>query len=537
MSDTTRRRVRCVLGSAAVLTMLTTTAVAAPVGAATVPSGGAAVPENPSARVAVLNLTGAQPDSATLPDDFAVSAGYVPGIRDGLLVDPSGDCSSPVPLPADFTVACQAHDLGYDLLRYAYDHGEPLGPWARQAVDAGFGRHLHTICAGRADTVSRLGCDLVATTADTAVDLNSRRQNYATPLPENLFGHQLSGNSSGTELLRLMGLAFALGALAGGLTLAGRRIAGRLRRKGERGGRLPLPSQTGPFPLGAFRTGTRSAGARRLSAPGAAGRWSAAPGSDAVRLRADRADTVDLDISRSGTIELDVRQPSADGSITFRPVTGLLGTAVNPNERENSGRQAAESGGGGSVPARASVGISDSARPQASRPNASQPTAARSSVVASVAAEPDATGREAGPRTLVAARLNDPAAATGTVATAAVEDESGPHALGAARFDHRATGSGTGGPVAVGDQAGPRTPGAARLHDPAAETGTAATAAVGDEGGPHAVGAAWFDYRAAETGTGRTVADEDEAGPRALRAARFRAGSFGSAAAGPDVAW
>ncbi|MCX4093925.1 phospholipase [Nocardia sp. alder85J] len=288
MSDITRRRRHGVLGAAAVLTMLTTTAIApaqalaphagtprtgpqtgtsetatprtgtplgtvldadrspGPAGAPRVATprtgtswsgalrpGGPAGTENASARAAVLNLTGAQPDSAELPDDFAVTSGYLPELRGGLLIDPTGSCSSPIPLPADFTPACQAHDLGYDLLRYAYDHGQPLGPWARQAVDSAFGHRLHAVCADHSGTVGRLCCDLMASTADTAVDLNSRRQNYATPRPEYMFGSQLSGRSLGTQVVRLSALAFAVGALAGGLGFAAR---SRIRRRpGARG--------------------------------------------------------------------------------------------------------------------------------------------------------------------------------------------------------------------------------------------------------------------------------------------------------------
>jgi hypothetical protein len=238
MSDTTDRPLRRTLGAAAVLAMLAS-AVAAPAQAATIPPAAPAGSENGPARAAVLELVGAQPDTANLPDDFAVTAGYTPEIRGGLLVDPAGACSSPIRLPADFTVACQAHDLGYDLLRYAYDHGEPLGPWARQAVDGAFGHRLHGVCADRPDPVGRLGCELMATTADTAVDLNSRRQNYATPRPEFVFGQQLSGKTVGVQVLSLVALAFALGALAGGVTLAARSAARRLRDR-------PSPAGTRP---------------------------------------------------------------------------------------------------------------------------------------------------------------------------------------------------------------------------------------------------------------------------------------------------
>ncbi|WP_019930141.1 hypothetical protein [Nocardia sp. BMG111209] len=328
MSDITRRRVRCVLGSAAVLTMLTTTAVAAPTQAAAVRSGGAVVPENQPARTAVLNLMGAQSDSAILPDDFAVAAGYVPMIRDGLLVDPTGGCSSPIPLPADFTVACQAHDLGYDLLRYAYDHGEPLGSWARQAVDATFGHHLRTVCTTRPDTTSRLGCDLMATTADTAVDLNSRRQNYAAPRPESVFGHRLSGKSSGTDLLRLMGLAFAVGALGGGLTLAARRAARRFGGRGGSGDRRPNSLRPGVIAAGAPRSGAAVASRSLVDVARPLPHRLHEPSPAAVRPDSYRPDAGTLFIYRSETTGPDAPWRGANTSVVFRPVATVPGSPV-----------------------------------------------------------------------------------------------------------------------------------------------------------------------------------------------------------------
>lgn len=105
-----------------------------------------------------------------------------------------------MPLPAEFVTACQAHDLGYDMLRYADDRGRPLGPWARQAVDAVLDRRMHAACDHR-QGLDQGRCQVMASVASTAVDLNSRRQNYATPRPEYLFGARLSGKRLGHQLL------------------------------------------------------------------------------------------------------------------------------------------------------------------------------------------------------------------------------------------------------------------------------------------------------------------------------------------------
>ncbi|MFI5779275.1 phospholipase A2 [Nocardia sp. NPDC051570] len=202
-SGTTERAVLRRLAAAAAVIGLVGASTMAFVPAAAAASVDTPAVENPDAQRAVVELAGVQPWSAVVPADFAASAGYRPTVSRGLLVDPAGACSSPIPLPAEFDTACQAHDLGYDLLRYAKQHGQPLGSWARQSIDASFEQQMHSVCAVRADGFSRMECDTMATVASTAVDLNSRRQNYATPMPEYLFGTQLSGKALGWQLLRV----------------------------------------------------------------------------------------------------------------------------------------------------------------------------------------------------------------------------------------------------------------------------------------------------------------------------------------------
>ena len=119
-----------------------------------------------------------------IPADFESVIGYRPTVVDGFLANPDGDCSSPVTLPAEFDSACKAHDLGYDVLRYADRAGEPLGPWARQAIDAQLGTRMHDACGSRSDSVARAGCSTMADIAIGFVDANSWRQGYVAPGPE-----------------------------------------------------------------------------------------------------------------------------------------------------------------------------------------------------------------------------------------------------------------------------------------------------------------------------------------------------------------
>ncbi|MFC9998070.1 hypothetical protein [Nocardia sp. NPDC127526] len=146
-----------------------------------------AAPEDTAARRAILESTAAHPDPAVIPADFEAEFGYRPVLESGLLVNPRGDCSSPVPLPAEFDLACKAHDFGYDLLRYADAHNQPLGPWARQTLDAGLEQRMHASCATRPTTYTRTQCQVMAGIATTAVDLNSIRQNYGVPVHEAMF--------------------------------------------------------------------------------------------------------------------------------------------------------------------------------------------------------------------------------------------------------------------------------------------------------------------------------------------------------------
>lgn len=155
-----------------------------------------------------------------LPADFGAVTGYRPVLVDGLLVAPHGACSSPVPLPAEFDTACKAHDLGYDVLRYAQSDGHPLGPWARRELDRALADRMRSACTHRAEPLARTRCAAMAEVAAVAVDLNSRRQSYGVPVVE----HFPVADTAATWLPR----AFALLLAAFATLLTGRAImAGR----------------------------------------------------------------------------------------------------------------------------------------------------------------------------------------------------------------------------------------------------------------------------------------------------------------------
>lgn len=116
-------------------------------------------------------------------------------------VAPNGGCSSPFGGTSyGFTDACRQHDLGYDLLRYAESQGQPLGPWARRAIDAEFARQTLGGCED-------LGCTLTAGLYVGAVEFNSWRQGYGVPRLESLvelLSPVLAGIAVGGALWLLM---------------------------------------------------------------------------------------------------------------------------------------------------------------------------------------------------------------------------------------------------------------------------------------------------------------------------------------------
>lgn len=152
-----------------------------PLSAALAASSHVETPTDPAtpAERAIVALVGDRPADAlaAMPRDFAARFGYTPVLVDGRPVNPNGDCSSPVPLPDRFTDGCRAHDLGYDLLRYADAVGHPAGAWARAALDRKLIDDMHATC-------DDLACDAAAETARTGLAMNTWRQRSGPPVRE-----------------------------------------------------------------------------------------------------------------------------------------------------------------------------------------------------------------------------------------------------------------------------------------------------------------------------------------------------------------
>ncbi|SNS31242.1 hypothetical protein [Rhodococcoides kyotonense] len=179
------------------------------------PTADASNTHAPAATVAIDALA---TDSAFdhLPPTFGEMF-YAPTVENGVLINPAGDCSSPIPLPEEFGTACKAHDLGYDLIRYASATGESITPGAREIVDGSLRTAMHDACHSRDGIGSRTACYVMSDVASTAVDFNSWRQGYGNPAPEPALPYLLAG------------LVVSVGAAATSIALAvhARRRAGR----------------------------------------------------------------------------------------------------------------------------------------------------------------------------------------------------------------------------------------------------------------------------------------------------------------------
>ncbi|MEU7479058.1 phospholipase A2 [Lentzea sp. NPDC042327] len=121
-----------------------------------------------------------------LPADFAAEIVRDPKtVRapDGTLrvVDVAGGCSGPAgDTEWDFSVACRAHDMGYDLLRYAERKGHALGPQARRGLDDRLAADLHLQCELN-PRGARHTCHAVAETYALGLQFNSWRQRWGPP--------------------------------------------------------------------------------------------------------------------------------------------------------------------------------------------------------------------------------------------------------------------------------------------------------------------------------------------------------------------
>ncbi|GAA0254709.1 phospholipase A2 [Cryptosporangium japonicum] len=160
------------------------TAPAPSVPAPSVPAPGASASgvSTPADTAPADLAPGARASSARTPGDFEAVMGYSPVREHGRWVAPKGACSAPTGATRyDFSGPCKAHDLGYDLLRYAARVGEPLGPWAREAIDAAFGRALAARCRAVGGSAA---CRATAAMYHGVVVANSWRQDWRDPRPE-----------------------------------------------------------------------------------------------------------------------------------------------------------------------------------------------------------------------------------------------------------------------------------------------------------------------------------------------------------------
>lgn len=174
-------------------------------------------------------------DLAAVPEDFGQVMHYTPNtarLADGSLrvINPNGSCSVPGEgRPFDFAAACQAHDFGYDLLRYAQRRGAPLDPTARAEIDLLLDHDLRVQCVADSTPAS---CDATVALFAAGVGFNSWRQVSGPPV-----------DTSG--LPRTAGLVLL--ALAGGGCL----VTARSRL---------LPARSGPRRPRRFRRPGASAG-------------------------------------------------------------------------------------------------------------------------------------------------------------------------------------------------------------------------------------------------------------------------------------
>jgi hypothetical protein len=165
--------------------------------------------------------TGSADPLASIPPDFASVMGYHPTLArlangETIAIAPNGGCSViGGGEPFDLSTVCKAHDLGYDLLRYAHRRGRTLDRSYRLRVDAKFADDLSTQCASDYRGAKSSACDAMASTFVAGVGFNSWRQEYGPPI-----------QSSGT--VRTIGV-IAFGALI--LFFAGRTLVLGLTRR------------------------------------------------------------------------------------------------------------------------------------------------------------------------------------------------------------------------------------------------------------------------------------------------------------------
>jgi hypothetical protein len=161
------------------------------------PTGGAAAAQR---AIEALTHPGAEPTALSLlPADFTQVTGVVPGAlpaRDGTVraVHGDGGCSTPWGddnTKWDYSVPCKAHDLGYDLLRYADKIGQPLAPEVRASLDARLSADMHNACRVNPMDSPRT-CQVVASMYSAGLVVNSWHQRWGPPVGDPI-GPMLAG--------------------------------------------------------------------------------------------------------------------------------------------------------------------------------------------------------------------------------------------------------------------------------------------------------------------------------------------------------
>jgi Prokaryotic phospholipase A2 len=151
-------------------------------------------PTGDAARVARAIQAQLEPASGRdplrdLPADFTRVSGREPiHVRapDGTVraVHPGGGCSSPWgDTRWDYSVGCKAHDLGYDMLRYAARKGQPLSPDLRERLDDQLSTDMHAQCRYN-PRGSPTFCEVVASLYTVGLVVNSWHQRWGPPQNE-----------------------------------------------------------------------------------------------------------------------------------------------------------------------------------------------------------------------------------------------------------------------------------------------------------------------------------------------------------------
>jgi hypothetical protein len=161
-----------------------TRAAAAPAAAA---ASGVLVAGHPQRELLSGSASGWPPLVVSWPEfrgvmGYTPATAHLPGAPAVRAIKPTGSCSSVLGgTRFGFSLACKAHDLGYDLLRFAARIGRPPGPEVRRALDDQLGRDLHARCGGVRRAQAQLACDVLADLYTDGAKLNSWRQGYGTP--------------------------------------------------------------------------------------------------------------------------------------------------------------------------------------------------------------------------------------------------------------------------------------------------------------------------------------------------------------------